>query len=114
MVIHIAAPVRGLFIKAAVGGHIDLATQNWLDALVSGSLIKVDGPIQDTVICDGQRRELQLVCALDQLIQPAGAIEHRVLRMEMEVDEIRVRHLLKFENRAHGCRDKKRRRAPIV
>jgi len=44
------------------------------------------------VVGDGQRGELQFMGLVHQPVQPAGAIEQRILGMEMKMNKVRVRH----------------------
>src|SRR6185369_327131 len=90
--IHITAATRAFLFEAAAGGDIDFATNDRLDPLVSGSLIKIDCAVENAMIGNRERRKLQFMRLLQQSIQTTGAIEQRVLGVEMEMNKIRVRH----------------------
>ena len=44
------------------------------------------------MVGDGERGEFQLMRLVHQPVQPAGAIEQRILGVQMEMNKVRVRH----------------------
>lgn len=79
----------------AVLRHVDLAADDRLDARLAGRLDELDRPREGAVIGDRDRRHLELRGPLDELADPAGAVEHGVLGVAVEVDEAR-RHVPPF------------------
>jgi len=92
MMVNVPAAARRLLVEAAAGSDIDLTANNRFDAFVSGGLVKINRAAEHAVIGDRERRESQLVRFVDQPVEAAGAIEQRILGVQMEVDKIRVRH----------------------
>ena len=44
------------------------------------------------MVGDGQRGEFQFMRLVHQPVQPAGAIEQRILGVQMQMNKVRVRH----------------------
>src|SRR3989441_12722618 len=73
-------------------GHVELAAQDRLDAGLLGGQVEVDGAEEVAVIGERQRRELELLRALDELLELRRAVEQAVLGMDGQVDELAVLH----------------------
>ena len=65
----------------APGGHIHLTADDGLDPLRLAGLVEVDHPVHDAVVGDGHRLLAQLLHPLDQLVDPAGAVQKGKLSM---------------------------------
>ena len=80
---------RRAALRAAVAGRdVHLAAEDRLDAALSRLVVEGDRREHVAVLGDGQRRHLQLDRAVEQLLDPARAVEQRVLRVQMQVDEV--------------------------
>ena len=69
-----------------------LMVANMLCILALGLLIKIHRAMHHAMIGDGQRGEVQLHRSVDQLVQTAGAIEHRKLAVDMQVYKLVLGH----------------------
>ena len=81
-----------LLLRVPVVGDVDLAADERLDALVSGRLVEVDRAGERAVVGEPDGRHLELGGALREVRDPAGAVEDRVLGVDVEVDEGRFGH----------------------
>ena len=86
--------VRGLAGRAALVAAIarcdvDLAAENRIDAALPRRIVKHDGREHVAVLGDGQRRHLELLRLIEQLVDAARTIEQRELGVEVQVDELR-------------------------
>ena len=70
-----------------VGGDVELEADDRLDALVLGGAVELDGAAQRAVVGERHRRHAQLLGPRDQLLDPARAVEQRVLAVHVEMDE---------------------------
>ena len=87
--------VGGLAGPAAAGKpapvrNVHLATDDRLDAALAGLVVKHDGREQVAVLRYGHRRHLQARGLVQQLPDAARAVQQRVLRVQMEMDELGV------------------------
>ena len=71
----------------AVRGDVELEPDDGLDPLVLGGAVELDRAAERAVIGERHRRHAQLLGPLDQLADPAGAVEQRVLAVHVEMDE---------------------------
>src|SRR5688572_25615105 len=92
MIINIAPAAGGLLLKSAAGRNINFATDDRFDSFLPGGFEKIDGTIQHTVIGDRQRGETQIASLVHQPIEAAGAVEQRILGVQMKMNEVSVRH----------------------
>ena len=74
-------PARHLLVKAGIGGHIDLAAQDGLDALRPGLLIEIYHAEHGAVVRNGRRRHAQLLHPGHVLLNLVGAVQKAVFRM---------------------------------
>ncbi len=81
-----------LLLDVAVVRDVDLAAQHGLDSLVARGLVEVDGARERAVVGERDRRHLELGGALGEVRNPAGAVEDRVLGMDVEMNERRFGH----------------------
>ncbi len=72
--------------------HVHLAADDGLDPLLAGQGVEVHRPEEVAVVGHGQGRHPVLLGLGHQLVELAGPIQERVLRVQMQVHEIRVRH----------------------
>ena len=68
-VVHLMDPV-----EAGPGGHIDLAADDGLDALLLGCPVKIHRPVHDPVVGDGHGGLPQGLGPGHQAVNPAGAV----------------------------------------
>ena len=88
----LARPAVGLAVKPAAGRDVHFAADDRLEILALGLLIKIHRAMHHAMIGDGQRGEVQLHRSVDQLVQTAGAIEHRKLAVDMQVYKLVLGH----------------------
>ena len=69
-------------------GDVDLAADDRLDALPARLVVERDGGEEIAVLGHRHRRHVEPLDLLEHLPDPAGAVEQRVLRMQMEVNEV--------------------------
>ena len=74
--------------RAAVVGDVDLAADDRLHALVLRRLEELDRARERAVIGERDGRHLELRGALRERGDPAGAVEDRVLAVDVQVDEV--------------------------
>ena len=72
---------------------VELATQDRLDARFFGGVDERHRAEDVAVIGHGDRRHLQFFDAFDQALDLAGAVEHGVIGVQMQMDEFRLRHV---------------------
>ncbi|OPY93379.1 MAG: hypothetical protein A4E73_00175 [Syntrophaceae bacterium PtaU1.Bin231] len=87
----LSCPVAGL-VKTAPGRDIGFATDDRLDAVPVGRLVETDGPEHVPVIGQGDRRHLVFLRCLEQRIEPDGSVEKTELRMNVQMNKVRVFH----------------------
>ena len=71
----------------AAGGDVALDADDRLDAVVLARLIEGHDAEHDAVVGQGQGGLVQLFSAPGQVVEPAEAVEQRVLAMNVEMDE---------------------------
>ncbi len=76
------------FVKARSGGNVDLAADDGLDPLFFGRLIKIHTAVHHAVIRNGNGRLPQCFYALHQPLNPAGAVQKAVFRMQMQMCKV--------------------------
>ena len=81
-----------LLLGAAVVGDVDLAADDRLDPGSLGRLEELHRPRHRPVVGERDGRHLELGGPGDEVGNPAGAVEDRVLGVDVEVDERRFRH----------------------
>src|SRR3569833_2469255 len=90
-------PRRGPSFGSAIArGDVRFHPEDGFDLRFLGLLLELPRGVEITVIGNGERRLFQLLGALDQIVDPIGAVEKRVLRMAVEMDE---RHSVKNSRR---------------
>ncbi len=85
---------RAALRPAIARGDIDFAAENRVDAALARLVVKDDRREHVAVLGNRERRHLQLDRAVEQLLDAAGTVEQRVLRVQVQVDELG--HLLQF------------------
>ena len=68
--------------------HIDLASEDGIDAPLPGLVVKGDRREHVAVFSDRHRRHLEFCGAVQHLADAAGAVEQRELRVQVQVDEL--------------------------
>ncbi len=81
-------PRRTAFRSTIARRDVDLAAENRVDAPLPRLVVKDDRREHVAVLGDGERRHVQLNRAVEQLFDAAGAVEERVLRVQMQMDEL--------------------------
>ena len=74
--------------ESAPGRHVGFATQDRLDPLLARLVVEHDGGEHVAVFSDRHGRNLLLRGLIEQFSDAAGAVEQRVFRVEMKVDEL--------------------------
>ena len=70
---------------ARARGHVDLAADDGLHALLLGFLVEIDDAVHGAVIGDGDAVHAELFRRLDELLDAARTVEQAVFRVDMEV-----------------------------
>src|SRR5689334_6735859 len=87
MVVWLSA-VGGFRFRSAVGrGDVGLHADDRFDAGLFRLLLKLPGGVEITMVGDRQPGLLELLRPPDQVIDPVRAVEERVLRVAMEMNE---------------------------
>jgi hypothetical protein len=81
-----------LRLRAAIVGDVDLAADNRLDSLLSSFAVELDSTGERTVIRERDRGHLELGRAGGKVGNAARSVEDRVLGVDVQVDERRLRH----------------------
>ena len=74
-----------LLIKAASRSYINLASDNRLYALLLAFFIKIYNTVHDTVVCNGQTVESQLLCPCNKKRDLGSTVQKTVLGMYMQM-----------------------------
>ena len=77
-----------LRLRAAVVADVDLAADQRLDAVLGRLAVELDRARQRAVVGEPDGGHLELGGALRQGRDPAGAVEDRVLAVDVEMDEL--------------------------
>ena len=81
------AALVGVALVPAAGRDVHLASDDGADALGLGLAIEIYRAVHTTVVGNGQAVHSKLFGASDQGVQPAQAVEHRELGVNVEVAE---------------------------
>ena len=86
--------VGGLARRAALrppvpGRDVDLAAEDRIDPALARLVVEHDRREHVAVLGDRRRRHLQLDALVEQLLDPAGAVEQREFGVQVEMDEFR-------------------------
>ena len=108
VMVNVLPAAGGLLVETAAGRNINLAADNRLDAPVARGLIKINCAAEHAVVGDRERGELQFAGFVHQPIEAAGAIEQRILRVQMQMDKIRVRHGVNLTPAGNDAQAKRR------
>ena len=92
MMINVAPAAARFFLQPAARRDIDFAADDGLDALFARRLVKINDAMHRAVVGDGERGEFQFMRLVHQPVHPAGAIEQRILGVQMQMDKIGVWH----------------------
>ena len=71
----------------SAGSEVRLRTNNWFDAGVSCSIPEVIGPEHIAVVGNSNRRHSCLDSCIHKWLDTCSTIEHRVLGMNVKVNE---------------------------
>ena len=67
--------------------HVRFHPQNGLHARLFRLFLELPGGMHVTVIGDRERRHFEMLCALDQIIDTIRAVEERIFRVAVQVNE---------------------------
>ena len=81
-----------LLLRAAVVADVDLAAENRLDPCLPGLLVELDGAGERAVVGEPDGGHLELGGAGRERRDAARPVEDRVLGVDVQVDERRLRH----------------------
>ena len=87
------ALVLDLVALEAVVDEVGLEAEDRLDAVLPAGLVELDRAVQDAVVGEPERRHPELGRARRERLDLAGAVEQRVLGVDVEMDGL---------GRAHG------------
>ena len=79
---------RAAPLAAAAGRDVDLAAEDWLDPMFPRLVVEHHAREQVAVLGDGEGRHAGLLRMFHQLADAACAVEQRILRVEVQVDEL--------------------------
>src|SRR5258705_9049019 len=79
---------RAAFRAPVARGDVYLAAQDRIDPALARLVVEDDRREHVAMLGDGHRRHLQFDRPVEQLFDPAGAVEERILGMEVKMDEI--------------------------
>jgi hypothetical protein len=79
--------VAALLLEPGTGGQVGFDPEDRLDPVLLAGQVEVDGPEQLAVVGHGQGRHAHAGGLGEELIDPGGSIEHRVLGVHVEVRE---------------------------
>ena len=79
----VVALVADFLAVVAVLAEIGLEAQDRLDVMLPAGLVELDGPVQDAVVGEPQGRHPQLGAAGRERVDLAGAVEQRVLGVDV-------------------------------
>ena len=80
------------FIMTAARGNVRFAADDGFDAELDRGLIKFDGTKEIPVVGHAERGHFIFGRFLDQFFDTTGTIEEAVLRVDVEMDKIRMIH----------------------
>ena len=83
-----AAEVEGPPLKPALRGVVALEPDDGVDPQRLRLLVELVGAVQIAVIGHGNRRHIQPLRLREEVRDPCRAVEHRVLGVDMQVDEL--------------------------
>ena len=81
-----------LLLRPAVVGDVDLAADDRLHACLPGLLVELDRAGERPMVGEGDGRHLELRGPRREVRDAARAVEDRVLGVDVEMDERRLRH----------------------
>ena len=79
-----------LLVKARSRRNIDLAADDRLYAGSAAGLVKRDGAVHDAVVGDSKRGLTELLCAVNERLDAAVAVEQRIFGMNMQVNKAHI------------------------
>src|SRR5579863_3435361 len=88
MVVSVAVGRRPFDVVIVFLADIKLAANDGLDARLLGGIHKMHGAENIAVIGHGNRGHAQLFRALAEFVHIAGAVEHRIVSVEMKMNEL--------------------------
>ena len=88
MVVSVSVGRRALDVVVFLLTDIKLAPHNGLDPHLVRRIHKMNSPKNIAMVGHGNGRHSQLVHTMDQLVHIAGAIEHGIVGMEVEMNEL--------------------------
>ena len=85
-------PLGKGFIQSAFRGYIDLRTYYGFYSVRYAGLVKLYGAEHVAVVCYCAARHLHASCQVCEMMYQARAVEEAVLRVDVEVDKVRMKH----------------------
>ena len=83
----VRAALVGVSVVPTAGRDVHFASDDGLDALGLGELVEVYRAVHPAVIGNGEAVHAQLARSLNQRLEPAETVQHRVLGMRVKVGE---------------------------
>ncbi len=80
-------------LEAAARGHVELAAEDRLHSRLGARGVEVHRAEEVAVVGEGQRRELERLGPIDQLLEAGRPVEQAVLRVHVQVHEVAMFHL---------------------
>lgn len=94
------------FIKPGSGGHINLASNDGLDAGGFCCIKKCNTTIHDTMVRDSNRRLPHTFDMLEEAVDAAGAIQQAIFSMYMQMSEVFSCHISPYAIFISGIHNK--------
>ena len=88
MVVRVTVGRRALDVVVFFLANVELAPDDWLNSGFVRGIHEMDGAKNIAVIGHRDGGHAQFLHAMDELFHVTGAIEHGVISMEMQVDEL--------------------------
>ena len=102
MVVGVSVGRSPLNVVVVFLADIEFATDNWLYAGLVGRVHEMHGTKNIAVVGHGNRGHAQLFHPVDKFFHVAGAVEHRIIGMEMQVNELGHERSIYFNGKFKG------------
>ena len=83
-------------VVAAPFGHVNFASNNWLDVAFAGFIKEISGGEKISVVRNGYRRHLLPRRFVEQLGRFARPVEQTEIRMNVKMNKLRLTHGSRF------------------
>ena len=88
VVVSPAPPANRLLVEPSLWREIRFNSDDWLDIPFPGFFPKLEGAKERSVIGNRNRRHFMACCRIQQWIDSGAAVEHRVVGVDVKMDEL--------------------------